>query len=187
MSRLASKSFNIYGTKTLGIGRERVPECPYYNRIPIPPLLDAQIDFLWMDKMAALRRKVLTELRALIAQRGQKHWLVIFLTILILIFNLEFIYQNQNQQSNHYRETVSTLIQFSARVAKKGFLDLPSAQHARVLGAFSKEFDGALPHYMPWHHTSQRKLERRGSECGRSGRPKSSLSNPTEGSVAVTG
>ncbi len=187
MSRLASKSFNIYGTKTLGIGREWDPECPYYNRIPIPPLLDAQIDSLWMDKMAALKKKVLTELRAMIAQRGQKHWLVIFLTILILIFNLEFIYQNQNQQTKHYHEIVSTSIQTSARAAKKGLLDLPSAQHARVLGVFSKKFDGALPHYMPWHHTSQRKLERRGSEGGRSGRPKSSLSDPTEGSGAVTG
>ena len=122
MSRLASKSFNIYGMTTLGIGREQDPECPYYNRIPIPPLLDAQIDSLWMAKMAALRTRVLKDLRAKIAQRGQKHWLEIFLTILILIFNLEFIYQNQHEQTKHYQHTVSTSIQFSARVAKKGFL-----------------------------------------------------------------
>lgn len=187
MSRLASKSFNIHGIKTLGIRREQDPDCPYYNRIPIPPLLDAQIDSLWMDKMAVLRNKVLKELRALIVERGQKHWLVIFLTILVLLFNLEFIYQNQHEQTKHYQETVSNMIQFSVRVAKRFLLDLSSANHARFLGGFCKNSDGALPHCMPWHHTSQRKLERRGSECGTSGRPKSSLSNPTEGACAVTG
>ncbi|CAF9928416.1 MAG: hypothetical protein ALECFALPRED_004053 [Alectoria fallacina] len=104
MSRLASKSFNIYGAITLGIQQEQDPDCPYYNRIPIPPLLDAQLDSLWMTKMAVLRKKVLTELRAMIAQRGRKHWLMIFLTILVLLFNLEFLYQNQNEQTNHYQE-----------------------------------------------------------------------------------
>ena len=111
MSRLASKSFNIYGAITLGIPQEQDSDCPYYNRIPIPPLLDAQLDSLWMTKMAFLRKKVLAELRAMIVQRGRKHWLMIFLTILVLLFNLEFLYQNQNEQSNQYQERVSSSIQ----------------------------------------------------------------------------
>lgn len=104
MSRLASKSFNLFGANTLGIPQQEDPDCPYYKRIPIPPLLDAQIDKLWMCKMAVLRKKVLTSLRAMIVKRDRQQWLKIFLIIQVLLFNLEFIYQNQDVQTKQYRE-----------------------------------------------------------------------------------
>ena len=112
MSRLASKSFNLFGANTLGISRQEDPDCPYYQRIPIPPFLDAQIDQLWMYKMAELRKKVLTSLRAMIVKRGRQPWLKIFLTIQVLLFNLEFLYQNQNDQTKKYQERVWRSIQF---------------------------------------------------------------------------
>lgn len=107
LSRLASKSFNIYGQETLGIRPERDPACPYYNRIPIPPLLDAQIDFLLMKKMGDLKRKVLSELRRMIAGQGRKHWYKIYLIMSILLFNLEGVYKNQERQIERYQEFVS--------------------------------------------------------------------------------
>ena len=112
MSRLASKSFNLFGANTLGIPQQQDPDCPYYKRIPIPPLLDAQIDKLWMCKMAELRKKVLTSLRAMIVKRGRQQWLKIFLTIQVLLFNLEFIYQNQDDQTKKYQERVWRSIRF---------------------------------------------------------------------------
>ena len=130
MSRLASKSFNFYGVNTLGIPQEQDPDCPYYKRIPIPPLLDAQIDSLWMRKMAELRKKVLTSLRAMIVKRGRRQqWLKIFLTIQVLLFNLEFIYQNQNDQTKQYRERVCRSIRFYVRFANFS-RDRVSAQDA---------------------------------------------------------
>ena len=129
MSRLASKSFNLFGVNTLGIPHEQDPDCPYYKRIPIPPLLDAQIDSLWMRKMAELRKKVLTSLRAMIVKRGRQQWLKIFLTIQVLLFNLEFIYQNQNDQTKQYRERVCRSIRFNGRFANFS-RDRVSAQDA---------------------------------------------------------
>lgn len=107
LSRLASKSFNLFGQETLGIQQEQDPDCPYYNRIPIPPLLDAQIDFLLMDKMKILGKTVLAGLRKLIAGQGRKHWFEIYLTISVLLFNLESVYQNQCRQIKRYEERVS--------------------------------------------------------------------------------
>ena len=129
MSRLASKSFNLFGANTLGIQQQQDPDCPYYKRIPIPPLLDAQIDKLWMNKMAELRKKVLTNLRAMIVKRGRQQWLKIFLTIQVLLFNLEFIYQNQNNQSKQYQERVGISIRFYGRFANFS-RDRVSAQDA---------------------------------------------------------
>ena len=131
MSRLASKSFNLFGANTLGIEQQQDPDCPYYKRIPIPPLLDAQIDSLWMCKMAELRKKVLTSLRAMIVKRGRgrQQWLKIFLIIQVLLFNLEFIYQNQDDQTKQYRERVCASIRFYGRFANSS-LDRGSAQDA---------------------------------------------------------
>lgn len=107
LSRLASKSFNIFGDETLGIRPEEDAQCPYYGRTPIPPLLDAQIDFLLMEKMKDLKKSVLSGLRRMIAGQGRKHWFKIYLTILVLLLNLESVYQNQARQIDRYREPVS--------------------------------------------------------------------------------
>ena len=116
LSRLASKSFNIYGQETLGIRQELDPECPYYGRIPIPPLLDAQLDHMLMDKMEILKKSVLSELRRMIAGQGRKHWFKIYLIMSILLFNLEFVYQNQCRQIQRYQERVSCTIPNSDEV-----------------------------------------------------------------------
>lgn len=110
LSRLASKSFNIYGQETLGIRQEMDPECPYYGRRPMPPLLDAQLDHMLMEKMEILKKSVLSELRRMIAGQGRKHWFKIYLIISILLFNLESVYQNQCRQIRRYQERVSCTI-----------------------------------------------------------------------------
>ena len=107
LSRLASKSFNIYGPETLGIRQEMDPECPYYGRRPMPPLLDAQLDHMLMDKMEQLKRSVLSELRRMIAGHGRKRWFKIYLIMSVLLFNLECVYQNQCRQIHRYQEHVS--------------------------------------------------------------------------------
>lgn len=109
VTRLASKSFNLIGPETLGISKVQDPTSPYDGRIPIPPLLDAQIDYMWMEKMNKLKTKVLSELKTRIMGRKRKDWYMIFLTTLVILSNLEFIYQNQNRQLERYCEKVRIL------------------------------------------------------------------------------
>jgi hypothetical protein len=107
ITRLASKSFNLTGKETLGIGKVDDPVSPYYGRMPIPPLLDAQIDQIWMEKMGRIKKKMLSELKKKIMGRKHEDWYHIFLTLFVLIANLEFIYQVQNDQLNRYCLNVS--------------------------------------------------------------------------------
>ena len=81
--------------------------------------------------MAELRKKVLTSLRAMIVQRGRgrQQWLKIFLIIQVLLFNLEFIYQNQDHQTKQYQQRVCASIRFHGRLADSS-LDRVSAQDA---------------------------------------------------------
>lgn len=107
-----SKSFNITGLQDLGIAKVEDVQSPYYGRKPIPPILDAQMDQIWMRKMNKIKQIALRELKALIMAKSKrrKHWYMIFLTILVLLSNLELIYQNQYRQGKRYQTSVSCAI-----------------------------------------------------------------------------
>lgn len=102
------KSFNITGPETLGISKVEDPGSPYHGRVPLPPLLDAQLDYLWMGKMDGTRKTLLSQLKRLIMDKNRRkeNWLMIFLTTLVLLWNLEQIYQNQYRQRKRYGKTV---------------------------------------------------------------------------------
>ena len=106
ISRLASKSFNITGVETLGISQVHDPTSPYNGRIPIPPFLDFQIDSLWFEKMGKIKKRVLSELKKRFMNRKPDDWYMIYLTVVVLLSNLEFIYEHQQRQQERYCETV---------------------------------------------------------------------------------
>lgn len=119
ITRLASKSFNICGKERLGIEIVEDPASPYYRRTPIPPFLDAQIDQIWMEKMGKSKKEMLSELKKKIMGRKEEDWYQIFLTLFLLIANLEFIYKVQNDQLNRYYRNVGQCL-FSVPKATRG-------------------------------------------------------------------
>ena len=112
ITRLISKSFNITGSESLEISQVMDTTSPYYQRVPIPPILDFQIDWLWMRKMNELRRTLVSQLKELIMKRERSNWYTIFLTIIVLLSNLEFIYQHQHRQMERYGGPVRKLCDF---------------------------------------------------------------------------
>jgi hypothetical protein len=166
LTRLAGKSFNITGHETLGIAPVDDIASPYHGRIPIPPLLDAQIDQIWMGMMMKLRKKVLSELRAKIMSRDKKLWYEIFLTILVLLVNLEFMYQNQNRQLQRYCMEVGqhaprahlsslTLLKEASLV-----VSIRTVVNDAELGVFRGQPIGAFPCRLSGAYSSHSGLER---------------------------
>ena len=107
ISRLISKSFDITGTETLGIPPVEDLDSPYYGRRPIPPVLDFQLSWLWMEKMKSIKRRVLSQLKRTFMKRNPEDWYMVYLTVVVLLSNLEYIYQNQQRQQARYCENVS--------------------------------------------------------------------------------
>lgn len=108
MTRLISKSFNIVsGHEALGLGPVENPSSPLNGRIPIPPMLDAQMDSILMDFMRARQKRGLSKLKTLMMSHSRENWFMIFLTTLVLLSNLEFLYDHQNEQIERYGKTVS--------------------------------------------------------------------------------
>ena len=116
ITRLMSRSFNITGSESLGIPRDMDPTSPYYQRIPIPPILDFQIDCAWMHKMEELRRFVVSHLKKMIMKHERENWYTIFLAIMVLLSNLEFLYQHQHRQMLRHCGPVSKTSHFFRRL-----------------------------------------------------------------------
>jgi hypothetical protein len=108
ITRLASRSFNLTGSHCLGIEDVSDPTSPYYGRKPIPPLLDAQMDLMFRTIMQPLKKKLLSELKAKMLSRPDRrqYWYEIFLSVVILLNNLEYLYNRQMEQVHRYCEQV---------------------------------------------------------------------------------
>jgi len=108
ISRFTRKSFNITGSESLGIEKADDPDSPYHDHIPIPKILDAQIDQVWMEKMTLLKGKTLSKLSKMMSdsQKRRENWYMIVLTTLVLLYNMEEIYDGQHHQQKRYQTNV---------------------------------------------------------------------------------
>ena len=75
--------------------------------MPIPPMLDAQLDSMLMESMKSQQKHGLSQLKTIMMSHSKENWFMIFLTTLVHLSNLEFLYQHQNEQKNRYGATVN--------------------------------------------------------------------------------
>ncbi|AEO53179.1 hypothetical protein MYCTH_2294181 [Thermothelomyces thermophilus ATCC 42464] len=92
--RLTTKSFEIVGDDTLGMPRNIIDDkdSPLHGKIPLPPVMGAQIDSVIIHQIQPrLRRKTLEELQKMTQEKKQKTWLTTFLVTFILLHNIALI------------------------------------------------------------------------------------------------
>ncbi|KAL1884291.1 hypothetical protein VTK73DRAFT_3275 [Phialemonium thermophilum] len=92
--RLTTKSFEIVGDDTLGMPRDIIKDeaNPLHGKVPIPPVMGAQIDSVLIHQVQpALRRKTLEDLQKMTQDKKQRTWLTTYLVTFILLHNLALI------------------------------------------------------------------------------------------------
>ncbi|KAK3309555.1 uncharacterized protein B0T15DRAFT_387850, partial [Chaetomium strumarium] len=92
--RLTTKSFEIVGDDTLDMPRDIIKDedNPLHGKIPIPPVMGAQIDSVIIHQIQPrLRRKALEELQKMTQEKKQKTWLTTYLVTFILLHNIALI------------------------------------------------------------------------------------------------
>jgi hypothetical protein len=107
MTRLYCKSFGIAGEDLLGIDMVTDEASPYFGRVPIPPILDAQIDEIWRTNMTKRKKKMLSMLKSRILNSKLHEWFETFLTIFIILNNLEWSYRQKCSQLQRHMDAVS--------------------------------------------------------------------------------
>ncbi|KAG7293360.1 hypothetical protein NEMBOFW57_003408, partial [Staphylotrichum longicolle] len=92
--RLTTKSFEIVGDETLDMSRDIIDDedNPLHGKIPLPPVMGAQIDSVLIHQIQPrLRRKALEELQKMTQEKKQKTWLTTYLVTFILLHNIALI------------------------------------------------------------------------------------------------
>lgn len=92
--RLTTKSFEIVGNDTLDMPQNIIQDetNPLHGKIPLPPVMGAQIDSVLIHQIQPqLRRKTLEELQKMTQDKKQKTWLTTYLVTFILLHNIALI------------------------------------------------------------------------------------------------
>ncbi|KAH7202346.1 hypothetical protein DER44DRAFT_900869 [Fusarium oxysporum] len=88
--RLTELPWMICGQHTLGQIPVQDLECPRSGTIPIPPIMDTQMDHLVIKNiMTPLRQRILAGLQAKIMETKRENWYEIYLTTFVLLSNME--------------------------------------------------------------------------------------------------
>jgi len=92
--RLTTKSFEIVGGETLDMPQDLIQDesNPLHGKIPLPPVMGAQIDSVLIHQIQPqLRRRTLEELQKMTQDKKQKTWLTTYLVTFILLHNIALI------------------------------------------------------------------------------------------------
>lgn len=91
--RLTTKSTIIVGSETLGMPINIMDETsPIHGRIPLPPVMGAQLDMILIHQIQSrLRHELLEKLQKMIQTNKQKTWLTSYLVTFILLHNIALI------------------------------------------------------------------------------------------------
>ncbi|KAK1780599.1 hypothetical protein QBC45DRAFT_450065 [Copromyces sp. CBS 386.78] len=92
--RLTTKSFEIVGEERLGMPQDIIddPDSPLCGKIPLPPVMGAQIDSILIHQVQPqLRRDTLEELQKMTQEKKQRTWLTTYLVTFILLHNIALI------------------------------------------------------------------------------------------------
>src|SRR4051794_22413663 len=91
--RITTCSERICGEDTLGMSSDMMDKSsPMHNKIPIPPVLGAQMDYIMTQIIQLpLRRMVLEELQRVVLANKPESWLCIYLCTFILLHNCAMV------------------------------------------------------------------------------------------------
>lgn len=110
LTRLGSKSFGVRGEEDLGIKTDEHPLSPYRGRKPVPVMVDREMFKIMLQFMSSKRKPVLSELKRKIMKRDRSLWFEIFLTIFILMSNLEFSYHHQVRKLKRHQAAAVSIV-----------------------------------------------------------------------------
>ena len=82
------------------------PNSIHHGQRPVPPVLDHQLDVLMIVEMVKMKTFVLEKVKNMIQTRGRSHWFETYLTIFILLSNLQYVYRSQERWWKMHYNTV---------------------------------------------------------------------------------
>lgn len=86
----------IVGNETLGIPRVEDKRFPIYNQIPVPSILDFQIDTLAIKLMFVSLKHIIKRLKSVFfGKRSEQRWYEAYLTSFVILDTLMTVFKLQ--------------------------------------------------------------------------------------------
>jgi hypothetical protein len=81
----------MVGPETLGMSPDANPNCPYHDRIPVPPIVDLQIDLVVINALLKPELKSILKMLKTMLESSDPwtNWFEIYLAYFILLHNVE--------------------------------------------------------------------------------------------------
>lgn len=100
---MAQEFFAVQEDNDLGIGKVVDPLSVHDQQCPVPPVLDHQLDVLMIVEMIKMKNAMLESMRRMIEDRRRNNWYEVYLTMFVLLSNLQYVFQKQQRyQKLHY-------------------------------------------------------------------------------------
>jgi len=138
--------------------RHENPACPYHERVPVPPIVDLQIDLIVInDILQPELKKILKMLKIMLEGSDPwTNWFEIYLAYFVLLHNVEltmahdawFVKRNSLKRKYSNRLLVETIMQGATSLltcfhyAHQGFAPFtnPVLEHTQKFSAEQKEY-----------------------------------------------
>ncbi|PVH93456.1 hypothetical protein DM02DRAFT_541526 [Periconia macrospinosa] len=100
-SRRMSQGAHICGEETLGMKRRDFgPKCTSSNKILMPPVYSAQVEIIYVTMiLLPTKKKILDQLKALVAENNRRSWLAIYLCIFLLLHSCALLTARDQQRA----------------------------------------------------------------------------------------
>jgi hypothetical protein len=115
-TRLIERTWRICGKDTLGLEPVLDKSNPWCNIIPVTPIMDQQLDQIVIrEVLTPLKIYILKELHSRMENRekAKRYWFEIFLTIFVLLNNVETQLSMERQFAQRYGMSVGILRRLS--------------------------------------------------------------------------
>lgn len=95
---------SLVGTETLGQIKIGDRHSPFFDSVPIPPKLDYQCDMVGIEWQNKLADRIMKRLWKFVNTKDRKHWLEFFLTVFVMLNNIEFVYGVADELRHQYAQ-----------------------------------------------------------------------------------
>ncbi|KAG4442197.1 hypothetical protein IFR05_002307 [Cadophora sp. M221] len=119
--RFIEQPWSITGSETLGMSTDPNPNCPYHTRVPVPPIVDLQIDLIVINEVLQPELKKILKLlkEKLESTDPWTDWFEIYLAYFIILHNVEltmahdawFVKRNNLKKRYSNKSLVDTITQ----------------------------------------------------------------------------
>jgi hypothetical protein len=143
-ARFIEDSWRMCGSETLGLSPEMDPTSPYFDRIPVTPILDFQIDAITINLiLKPLRSKILNMLQnKILTTKPDQDWMEIKIATFILLTNIEWTIRHDNYFARRYS--------LQTRFSNPRFIEEAFQSGKNLLWHFRAVAGGGVPFFLDY-------------------------------------